>query len=93
MVEENELSEALLARYVTPVRTTCGPGAEVVLATVRSFLAHRRHVGDTAAALSVHTNTVRYRLARYTEATGADLSDTEALIEAWWALEYWVLRG
>lgn len=92
VVEESELSEALLARYVAPVQATCGPLAEVVLSSVRAYLAHRRHVGATAAALSVHTNTVRYRLARYGEATGTDLADTETLIEAWWALEYWALR-
>jgi hypothetical protein len=93
VAEESELSEALMARYVEPVAAACGSTADVVLASVRSYLAHRRHVGETAAALSVHTNTVRYRLARYTEATGADLGDTETLIEAWWALEYWALTG
>lgn len=92
VVEESELSEALLARYVASVQAACGPLAEVVLTSVRTYLAHRRHVGGTASALSVHTNTVRYRLARYEEATGADLGDTETLIEAWWALEYWALR-
>jgi hypothetical protein len=92
VVQESELSEALYARYVSPVLTAMGSMADIVLASVRTYLAHRRHVGDTAAAMSVHTNTVRYRLARYEEITGADLGDTEGLIEAWWALEYWVLR-
>ncbi len=93
VVQENELSEALYARYVSPVLASMGTMAEIVLASVRTYLAHRRHVGETAAALSVHTNTVRYRLARYAELTGVDLGDTEALIEVWWALEYWALRS
>lgn len=92
VVQESELSEALYARYISPVLTAMGTMADIVLSSVRTYLAHRRHVSDTAAALSVHTNTVRYRLARYEEITGADLGDTEGLIEAWWALEYWVLR-
>ncbi|GAA0610075.1 PucR family transcriptional regulator [Sporichthya brevicatena] len=91
VVEEGELSEALLARYATPVLAT-GATAGIVLSTVRTFLACRRHIAETAAALSVHVNTVRYRLARYAELTGADLDDTETLIEVWWALESWALR-
>jgi putative transposase len=91
IVEEGELSEALLARYAAPVLVT-GASAGIVLSTVRTFLASRRHIAETAAALSVHVNTVRYRLARYAELTGADLDDTETLIEVWWALESWALR-
>jgi|GEM_PF-1496230 len=91
VVEEGELSEALVARYVAPVLAS-GHNAAAILDTLRCFLAHRRHVGQTATALSTHTNTVRYRLARYTELTGADLTDTETLIEVWWALESTVLR-
>jgi DNA-binding PucR family transcriptional regulator len=34
----------------------------------------------------VHPNTLRYRLGRYRELTGADLSVTEEMIGAWWAL-------
>jgi hypothetical protein len=91
VVEEGELSEALLARYAAPVLAT-GAAAGIVLSTVRTFLACRRHIAATASALSVHVNTVRYRLARYAELTGADLDDTETLIEVWWALESWALR-
>lgn len=91
VVEESELSEALVARFVTPV-LAMGSMAPTVLGSVRTFLACRRHVADTALALSVHVNTVRYRLARYTELSGADLEDTETLIEVWWALESWALH-
>ena len=35
---------------------------------------------------------MRYRLDRYRELTGADLSDTDVLLEAWWALEYASIR-
>jgi putative transposase len=91
VVEEPELSEALLTKYVDPVTET-GSAAISLLATVRTYLACRRSFPDTAARLSVHANTVRYRLSRYLELTGADLEDTETLIEVWWALETWNLH-
>jgi DNA-binding PucR family transcriptional regulator len=91
VVEEPELSEALLTKYVDPV-TDIGSGAVSLLSTVRTYLACRRSFSDTAARLSVHANTVRYRLSRYLELTGADLEDTETLIEVWWALETWNLH-
>lgn len=92
VVEEPELSEALLTRYVDPVTGT-GPGGVALLSTVRTYLACRRSFAETGATLSMHPNTVRYRLARYLELTGADLADTETLIEVWWALETWNLRA
>ncbi len=91
VVEEPELSEALLGKYVEPVLEV-GAGAGALLLTVRTYLACRRSFADTAAKLSVHHNTVRYRLGRYLELTGADIEDTETLIEVWWALETWNLR-
>ena len=45
-----------------------------------------------ADALRIHSNTLRYRLDKYTSLTGADLTNTEVIIEVWWALEYWQVR-
>ncbi|HEY0449248.1 helix-turn-helix domain-containing protein [Actinophytocola sp.] len=41
----------------------------------------------TAERMSVHHNTVRYRLRRYEELTGIDLRDPNHALEAWWALQ------
>jgi len=41
----------------------------------------------------VHENTVRYRLERFRAVTGGDLADTDVLVEAWWALEYAIIRA
>lgn len=57
-----------------------------VLDSVDAFLHHRRSIPETAAALSMHVNTLRYRLERYATLTGADLDDTMSIIEIWWAL-------
>jgi GAF domain-containing protein len=52
-------------------------------------------LGDTArtAAMSrVHPNTVRYRLRRFTEATGVDLDHPRRRTEVMWALSHRYLR-
>lgn len=84
--QQSELGEQLHRRYVGPLSGSAA--GESLLDTVRTHLARRRSVAGTAAALGVHENTVRYRLERYRELTGADLADTDRLVEIWWALEY-----
>jgi putative transposase len=59
---------------------------------VQVYLRQHRSVGETARALSVHPNTIRYRLSRFGALTGADLSSTDTLVEVWWALEYASIR-
>jgi DNA-binding PucR family transcriptional regulator len=36
----------------------------------------------------MHVNSLRHRLERYREISGADLADTETVAEVWWALQY-----
>ncbi|MFB7367008.1 PucR family transcriptional regulator [Streptomyces hydrogenans] len=50
-----------------------GPG-EMLLDTLRTFLAHDCSWARTAAALHVHVNTVHYRVRRIEALTGRDLS-------------------
>jgi PucR C-terminal helix-turn-helix domain len=88
--QQAELGELLYRRYVAGLRSSRA-GREL-LGTVREHLRLRRSVKATAEALSVHENTVRYRLERYAELTGADLAETDALVEVWWALEWAALR-
>jgi hypothetical protein len=89
--QQVELGELLHRRYVAELAPTRA-GREL-LATVREHLRRRRSVRATAEALQVHENTVRYRLDRFAQLTGADLSDTDALVEVWWALEYDAIRS
>jgi DNA-binding PucR family transcriptional regulator len=53
---------------------------------LRTHLDHGREVSRTAQALSVHQNTVRYRLKRATELFGADLSDPDQALTLWLGL-------
>lgn len=80
-----DVGDALLERYVAPLAGG-GSGAELA-ATVRTYLACGMHVERTAERLFVHQNTVRYRLARFEELTGANLREPEIAFAVWWALE------
>jgi PucR C-terminal helix-turn-helix domain len=88
--QHDELGEQLYRRYLGPM--TAHPGSAEILDTVQVYLRQHRSVGDTARTLSVHPNTIRYRLARFGALTDADLSSTDALVEVWWALEYASIR-
>lgn len=91
VIEESEIGAALFHRYVATVLDS-GPMADLILESVQVYLAHNRRVQAAADALLVHGNTLRYRLDKYASLTGADLSNTEVIIEVWWALEYWQIR-
>jgi putative transposase len=88
VVQEHEIGQILCERYVRPVLETEAIG-EVILGSVQTFLAYQRRIQAAAKALSVHQNTLRYRLAKFEEVTRASLVETETIIEVWWSLEYW----
>lgn len=54
--------------------------------TTRVYLECDQHAGATAARLTVHPNTVRYRVGQFRELTGLDVRRTEDLVVAWWLL-------
>ncbi|AEH10318.1 MULTISPECIES: PucR family transcriptional regulator [Protofrankia] len=90
--QQGELGEQLFRRYITRLSGRSGSASAEILETVQTYLRERRSVAAVARALSIHENTVRYRLERYQTITGADLADTDALVEVWWALEYASIR-
>jgi DNA-binding PucR family transcriptional regulator len=55
--------------------------------TLRTFLANDGQFGATAAALYIHVNTLRNRLAKITELTGRDVARTEDRVDLYLALE------
>jgi putative transposase len=87
VANEPELGKYLHARYIEPVQAESAIG-EALLATVETYLSRRRSIPEAAAALSIHVNTLRYRLERYAALTEADLQETETMFEVWWALQY-----
>jgi hypothetical protein len=54
--------------------------------TLRAFLEHECHWANTAAALYVHVNTLRNRMARIAELTGRDVARTEDRVDLFLAL-------
>ncbi|MFF4551090.1 PucR family transcriptional regulator [Streptomyces sp. NPDC001435] len=91
VVSEPEICEALLDRYLRPLADEGQFGA-LIEESVRLYLERGRHIGEVARALHVHVNTIRYRLRRYEELTGARLDAPHTLVELNWALAARELR-
>ena len=60
-----------------------------MLATLRAWLAHGGNWDRTAAALGVHRNTVRNRLAKVAALVGRDLQEPRLRVDLWLALEWY----
>ena len=56
--------------------------------TVLTLLDQNQSIEETAAAMHLHRNSVRYRVARFRELTGLDIRRTHDLVMAWWLLEW-----
>ncbi|MER8092180.1 PucR family transcriptional regulator [Streptomyces goshikiensis] len=80
--------DALLdpAEALTHARALLAPLAPEQVRTLRAWLAHHGSWDRTAAALGVHRNTVRQRVARCTALLGRDLDDPDTRMEMWFAL-------
>ncbi|MGH8974875.1 MAG: PucR family transcriptional regulator [Acidimicrobiia bacterium] len=90
---EDELGEVLMRRYLSPL-DVLGLRAAGVRETVACFIEQALNVKATAQALDVHQNTVRYRLSRFEELTGAHLEHPQTAFEVWWALQRaWLTEG
>jgi hypothetical protein len=86
ILADDALGEGFCRRHLEPLGSLGRLGAELE-ATLRVFFEQDMHINDTARALHVHPNTLRHRLRRFEEATGASLRRTQDLAELWWALE------
>jgi|SRR6266542_360049 len=85
VLADTDVAEELTRRYIAPLAT--GEAMRPILETVRRYLTLGMRADLTAEHMSVHHNTVRYRLRRYQELTGVDLRDPSRALEAWWALQ------
>lgn len=85
---------SLLLAYLPPTRRNTIAdvleplvGREDLLETLAAFFAHGNDIGETAAALHLHPNSVRYRLARVEEALERSLKDPRTLTSLYLALQ------
>lgn len=82
---EGVLGDSLSQRYVQPLLAEGAAGVEI-LHTVAAFLDHDLSADAAAEALAVHPNTVRNRLRRFEQVTGASLRAVRDLTEVRLAL-------
>ncbi len=78
---DRRLAEELSASRLAPLRALRPAARERLTATLREWLDNQGRIDDTARALAVHPQTVRYRLAQLRETFGAALDDPGARFE------------
>lgn len=86
IMTESHLGERLVSRYLEPL-LELGEFGTTLEKTIRQYFAHGMRIDESAKALFVHPNTLRHRLDRFQQLTGADLRNTEDVLEVWWALQ------
>src|SRR5215217_970562 len=86
ILADEALGDAFAARYLEPLAGMGRLGTELET-TLRAWFDQEMRIDDAARTLHVHPNTLRHRLRRFEEATGATLRDPRNLVELWWALE------
>ena len=80
---DTAVGEALARRYIEPLAAS---GSEIV-ESLRALFECDMHIESAAKQLFVHPNTLRYRIARFEELTGANLREVRTQVEVWWALQ------
>jgi hypothetical protein len=88
IVTDRAVGDALLRRYLEPL---AGSQAEIA-ASLRVLFESDMHVERAAEKLFVHPNTLRYRIGRFEEITGANLRSPRSALEVWWALQRDAIR-
>ncbi len=88
IVSDRAVGDALVRRYLEPLASS---QAEIA-ASLRVLFECDMHIERAAEQLFVHPNTLRYRVGRFEEITGANLRNAKSALEVWWALQRDALR-
>ena len=88
IVADRTVGDALVRRYLEPLAAS---QAEIA-ASLRALFESDMHVDRAAEQLFVHPNTLRYRIGRFEEITGANLRKPRSALEVWWALQRDAIR-
>ncbi|MFD0327523.1 helix-turn-helix domain-containing protein [Streptacidiphilus monticola] len=84
--EDRQLLAALVEQVLGgALRYDAAHGSQLLL-SVRTWMERDRRTEEAAAALHIHPNTLAYRLRRFGEVTGRDLTTTAAFTEVWFAV-------
>lgn len=74
-----------MAQFASPVGDR-GEFGTALLETLRVYLSSGQNVAKAAEELFIHPNTLRYRVQKYQEITGANLSSSDTVVRIAWAL-------
>jgi hypothetical protein len=85
IADDRDVGDALTRRYIAPLGD--GNSGLELAATLRAYFDCAMNVERAAEQLYVHANTVRYRINRFEEQTGAKLREPGIAFEVWWALQ------
>jgi hypothetical protein len=88
IVADRAVGDGLVRRYLEPLAAS---RAEIA-ASLRALFESDMHVERAAEQLFVHPNTLRYRMGRFEEITGANLRSPKCALEVWWALQRDTIR-
>jgi hypothetical protein len=91
VVADADVGDALHRRFIEPLEASRST-AELT-ASLRAYFDSGQHIERAAETLFVHPNTLRYRIGRFEQLTGANLRDPVVAFEVWWALERSSLRA
>jgi putative transposase len=85
-VDKPVLAASMRQRFLDPIRAE-GTFGKDIETSMRSYFAHDMNLADTAHALNLHVNTLRYRIRRFSEITHVDLGKHDDQFNVLWALE------
>jgi PucR-like helix-turn-helix protein len=83
VVADRAVGDALVRRFLEPLASS----RTEIAASLRALFEADMHVETAAEQLFVHPNTLRYRINRFEELTGANLRSQRSAAEVWWALQ------
>ena len=86
ILSEEHLGDRLVRRFLDPLREL-GEFGDTLERTMEQYLRNGMRVDESARALFIHPNTMRHRVDRFQQLSGADLRDTEDVLGLWWALQ------
>lgn len=82
---ETHLTQLFVEQFARPVEDR-GEFGTVLLETLRVYLSSGQNVAKAAEELFIHPNTLRYRVQKYQEITGANMSSLDTVVRIAWAL-------
>ena len=81
LLQDDELARAIVSKGLAPLEALAPDDRERLTETLEAWIAHQRHTPGIAAALHVHPQTVRYRVAQLRELLGDAMETPDGRFE------------